>query len=52
MALDQDTQANAEDGVKKPLYDVGEMPPLGHVPDQMHAWAIRRERQGEPEQAM
>jgi crotonyl-CoA carboxylase/reductase len=35
----------------KPLYAVGEMPPLGHVPDQMHAWTIRRERHGEPEKA-
>ncbi len=36
----------------KDLYEVGEIPPLGHVPKQMYAWAIRRERQGEPEQAM
>ena len=35
----------------KPLYSMGEMPPLGHVPDRMHAWAIRRERHGEPERA-
>ncbi|MBU2358658.1 MAG: alcohol dehydrogenase catalytic domain-containing protein, partial [Alphaproteobacteria bacterium] len=35
----------------KTLYDIGEMPPLGHVPDQMYAWTIRRERHGEPEQA-
>jgi crotonyl-CoA carboxylase/reductase len=34
------------------LYDVGQIPPLGHVPAQMHAWAIRRDRHGEPEQAM
>ena len=34
------------------LYAVGEIPPLGHVPARMHAWAIRRERHGEPEQAM
>lgn len=37
---------------KKDLYEVGEVPPLGHVPKQMYAWAIRRERHGEPEQAM
>ncbi|NKB26949.1 MAG: crotonyl-CoA carboxylase/reductase [Rhodobacteraceae bacterium] len=37
---------------KKDLYDMGELPPLGHVPAQMHAWAIRRDRQGEPDQAM
>ena len=36
----------------KDLYEVGEIPPVGHVPKQMYAWAIRRERQGEPEQAM
>ncbi|MDH3475132.1 MAG: crotonyl-CoA carboxylase/reductase [Rhodospirillales bacterium] len=37
---------------KKDLYEIGEIPPLGHVPKQMYAWAIRRERHGEPEQAM
>ncbi|MDJ0949493.1 MAG: crotonyl-CoA carboxylase/reductase [Alphaproteobacteria bacterium] len=37
---------------KKDLYEVGEIPPLGHVPKQMYAWAIRRERQGEPDTAM
>ena len=36
----------------KDLYEVGEIPPLGHVPKQMYAWAIRRERHGEPETAM
>jgi len=36
----------------KDLYAVGEFPPLGHVPKQMHAWAIRRERHGEPDTAM
>src|SRR5215210_1044300 len=34
------------------LYAVGEIPPLGHVPAKMHAWAIRRERQGPPETSM
>ncbi len=28
------------------------MPPLGHVPRQMYAWAIRRERHGAPDTAM
>ncbi len=37
---------------KKDLYDIGEIPPLGHVPKTMHAWAIRRERHGEPEKSM
>jgi crotonyl-CoA carboxylase/reductase len=36
----------------KDLYEVGEIPPLGHVPSKMYAWAIRRERHGEPDQAM
>ena len=34
------------------LYEVGEIPPLGHVPRQMYAWAIRRDRHGPPETAM
>ena len=38
--------------VQKDLYEIGEIPPLGHVPKRMYAWAIRREREGEPEQAM
>ena len=37
---------------KKNLYEVGEIPPLGHVPRQMYAWAIRKERHGEPDTAM
>src|SRR6202030_132721 len=36
----------------KDLYDIGEVPPLGHVPANMHAWAIRKERHGPPEKAM
>ena len=32
----------------KDLYEVGEIPPLGHVPKQMYAWTIRRERHGGP----
>ncbi|MDF2366298.1 MAG: crotonyl-CoA carboxylase/reductase [Sneathiella sp.] len=39
-------------GEIKDLYEVGEIPPLGHVPSKMYAWAIRRERHGEPEKAM
>jgi crotonyl-CoA carboxylase/reductase len=49
MALDQNTAATT--APKKDLYAVGEMPPLGHVPAQMYAWTIRRERHGEPDQA-
>src|SRR5690606_8770635 len=36
----------------KDLYEIGEIPPLGHVPKRMYAWTIRRERRGEPEKAM
>ena len=37
---------------KKDLYEMGEIPPLGHVPKNMYAWAIRKERHGPPETAM
>ncbi|MEO0580559.1 MAG: crotonyl-CoA carboxylase/reductase, partial [Pseudomonadota bacterium] len=30
-------------GAVKDLYEVGEIPPLGHVPKQMYAWTIRAE---------
>jgi len=33
----------------KDLYGIGEIPPLGHVPEKMHAWVIRQERHGPPE---
>ena len=36
----------------KDLYEIGQIPPLGHVPKQMYGWAIRREREGEPDKAM
>ena len=42
----------ADERPKKDLYEIGEIPPLGHVPKQMYAWAIRRERHGEPDKAM
>ncbi len=35
----------------KELYDMGEAPPVGEVPEKMHAWLIRAERFGEPMQA-
>ena len=37
---------------KKDLYDIGEIPPLGHVPSKMKAWVIRPDRLGEPVAAM
>ena len=42
----------APTGAVKDLYDVGEIPPLGHVPANMYAWAIRKERHGEPSTSM
>jgi crotonyl-CoA carboxylase/reductase len=39
------------DAPQKDLYEVGEIPPLGYVPKRMYAWAIRRERAGEPDQS-
>ncbi len=36
---------------EKDLFDVGEIPPLGYVPKKMHAWTIRRDRHGNPDQS-
>ena len=36
----------------KNLYEIGEIPPLGHVPKEMYAWCIRQDREGPPDQAM
>ena len=45
--------APTNDGApKKDLYEIGELPPLGHVPKSMYAWAVRKERHGEPDTAM
>ena len=35
----------------KNIYEIGEIPPLGEVPDQMYAQVIRPERFGEPKDA-
>ena len=51
MALDIDAETLSYDAPLKDLYDVGEMPPLGHLPEKMHAWAIRRDRHGEPDKS-
>jgi len=37
--------------MSKQLYEVGEQPPLGLVPEKMHAWLIRPERFGKPMEA-
>ena len=46
------TAANTNAPAGKDLYEMGEIPPLGHVPKNMYAWAIRKERHSEPETAM
>ncbi|HLT76119.1 MAG TPA: crotonyl-CoA carboxylase/reductase [Ferrovibrio sp.] len=51
VALQTSNGVQAKGGYKD-LYEVGEIPPLGHVPKQMYAWAIRRDRHGPPEQSM
>ena len=52
MPLDINSLFDAHIALKKDLYEMGEMPPLGYVPKKMYAWAIRRERHGEPNTAM
>ena len=34
---------------RKDLYEIGAIPPLGHVPASMYAWVVRKERHGPPE---
>ena len=36
---------------RKQIYEIGEVPPIGHVPSQMYAQVIRAERFGEPKRA-
>lgn len=35
----------------KEIYEIGEVPPIGHVPRQMYAQVIRADRFGEPKRA-
>jgi crotonyl-CoA carboxylase/reductase len=51
-AVAQANDNSRRPAVAKDLYELGEIPPLGHVPANMYAWAIRPERHGPPEQAM
>ena len=51
MALDTHSGVAQNDAPHKDLYEVGEIPPMGHVPEKMYAWAIRRERHGEPDKS-
>jgi len=52
MALDKKPAPLSYDAEIKDLYDIGAMPPLGHVPAQMHGWILRRERHGAPDTAL
>jgi len=52
MALDTNSGVLAYEAPEKDLYEMGEMPPMGFVPKQMYAWAIRKERHGDPDSAM
>ncbi len=51
MAGNEVATAALDDRPVKDLYEIGEIPPLGHVPKQMYAWAIRKERHGPPEES-
>ena len=51
MALDTNGLTSYE-APEKDLYEMGQIPPMGYVPQQMYAWAIRKERHGEPDKAM
>lgn len=44
--------AKCAQAITKDLYEIGEIPPLGHAPKHMYAWVIRRERHGDPKTAM
>ena len=53
-ATTKSSSAGASGGAAalKDLYEIGEIPPMGHVPKNMYAWTIRAERHGEPDKAM
>jgi crotonyl-CoA carboxylase/reductase len=46
------TTTTLEKSPVKDLYEIGEIPPPFHVPANMYAWSIRKERHGKPTQAM
>ncbi len=52
MAGNENAASTLENRPVKDLYEIGEIPPLGHVPKNMYAWAIRKDRHGPPEEAM
>src|SRR5215472_1597117 len=51
-AMSAVASAKAGPAPLKSLYEIGEIPPLGHIPERMYAWAIRKERHGPPESSM
>jgi crotonyl-CoA carboxylase/reductase len=52
MALDANPAIASYDAPKKDLYEMGEIPPLGHVPEKMYGWILRQERHGDPTDAL
>lgn len=44
--------ADIQLAARRELYEVGQIPPLGHVPKWMYAWTIRKDRHGQPDLAM
>jgi len=38
-------------GKVRELYDLGDMPPMGRIPEKMHAFVVRQDRFGPPESA-
>lgn len=51
MSLDIKPEIAPSSAPEKDLYEISEIPPLGYVPKSMYAWAILRERHGEPDQS-
>ena len=52
MALDAKPAITRYDAPKKDLYEMGEVPQLGHVPARMYGWILRQERHGDPVDAL
>src|SRR5206468_3869073 len=52
MSVSLASKEPAAKEAEKDLYEIGEIPPLGHVPKSMYAWTVRKERHGPPEEAM
>lgn len=46
-----DAKAPASTSVQRSIYPIGEVPPIGVVPEQMHAIVVRQQRYGAPSQA-